>query len=117
MMSLAHSPDIVGLFFSVLNQFTSTSSFIANGQLVTIATDTYELQGGNFIMKIMCGISNWVWHIMSDIAGSSNSSANGKRGMGIVIPFYEFFGFCKFGSFMTENRRKRFFRNSNAGVY
>ncbi|MCI8751442.1 hypothetical protein [Thomasclavelia cocleata] len=108
MMSLAHSPDIVGLFFSVLNQFTSTSSFIANGQLVTIATDTYELQGGNFIMKIMCGISNWVWHIMSDIAGSSNSSANGKRGMGIVIPFYEFFGFCKFGSFMTENRRKDF---------
>ena len=29
MMSLAHSPDIIGLFFSILNQFTSTSSFIA----------------------------------------------------------------------------------------
>ena len=25
MMSLSHSPDIVGLFFSILNQFTSTS--------------------------------------------------------------------------------------------
>lgn len=27
MKSLAHSPDIIGLFFSILNQFTSTSIF------------------------------------------------------------------------------------------
>ena len=54
MMSLAHSPDIVGLYFSILNQFTSTSTFIANGKLVTVSTDTFELQGGNFVMRIMC---------------------------------------------------------------
>ena len=58
MMSLGHSPDIVGLFFSILNQFTMTSSFIADGQLITIESDTFELKGGNFIMKIMCGITN-----------------------------------------------------------
>ena len=29
--SLSHSPDIIGLFFSVLNQFTSTSSFVSGG--------------------------------------------------------------------------------------
>lgn len=51
MMSIAHSPDIIGLFFSILNQFTSTSSFIADGQLITIATDTFELQGGDYILK------------------------------------------------------------------
>lgn len=105
MMSLAHSPSIVGLFFSILNQFTSTSSFIANGQLITVATDTFELQGGNFIMKIMCGIANWFGHLMSDVAGSSGSHG---RGTGIVMPFYEFFGFCKFGKFSTENGTKDF---------
>ena len=52
LMSLAHSPDVIGLFFSILNQFTSTATFVADGKLITIATDTYELQGGNFISKI-----------------------------------------------------------------
>ena len=99
MMSLAHSPDIIGLFFSLLNQFTSTSSFIANGQLVTINSETFELQGGNFIAKIFCGIANWFGHIMSDIAGSSGGRGNGGRGAGVVMPFYELFQFCKFGKF------------------
>lgn len=103
MMSLAHSPDIVGLFFPVLNQFTSTSTFIANGKLVTISTDTFELQGGNFVMKIMCGISNWIVHLMSDIAGSSGAH---NRGTGIVMPFYEFFGYCRVGSFDYKNEKK-----------
>ena len=79
MMSLSHSPDIVGLFFSILNQFTSTSSFIANGKIITIATDTYELQGGNFIAKLFCGIANWFGHIMSDIAGGSGARKCGQR--------------------------------------
>lgn len=96
MMSLAHSPDILGLFFSILNQFTSTSSFVANGQIITIKTETFELQGGNFIAKIFCGIANWFGHLMSDIAGSSGAKG---RGSGLVMPFYELFGFCKFGKF------------------
>lgn len=96
MMSLAHSPDVIGLFFSILNQFTSTASFISNGQLITIKSETFELQGGNFIAKIFCGVANWFGHIMSDIAGSSGSVG---RGTGVVMPFYELFGFCKFGRF------------------
>ena len=99
MMSLAHSPDIVGLFFSILNQFTSTSSFIANGKVITIKSDDFELQGNTFVSKIFCGVANWFGHIISDIAGSSGSAGNSSRGSGIVIPFYELFGFCKFGKF------------------
>lgn len=99
MMSLAHSPDIVGLFFSVLNQFTSTSSFISNGQIITISSETSELQGSNFIAKLFCGVANWFGHIMSDIAGSSGGRGNGGRGTGVVVPFYELFQFCKFGNF------------------
>lgn len=103
MMSLSHSPDILGLFFSILNQFSSTSTFIANGQLMTIKTDTFELQGGNFIAKIFSGVANWFGHLMSDIAGSSGSVS---RGSGIVMPFYELFGFCKFGKFNIDKDKQ-----------
>lgn len=103
MMSLSHSPDIVGLFFSILNQFTSTSSFIAGGQMVTVKSDTFELQGGNFESKIFCGVANWFGHLMSDVAGSSGAHG---RGTGIVMPFYELFGLCKFGSFSTNDGKK-----------
>lgn len=106
MMSLSHSPDIVGLFFSILNQFTSTSSFIAEGQLVTIESETFELQGGNFIAKLFCGIANWFGHIMSDIAGSTGSRGGAGRGSGVVIPFYELFQFCKFGKFQVGQDRQ-----------
>lgn len=99
MMSLAHSPDVIGLFFSILNQFTSTATFAANGQLVTINTETFALQGENFIAKVFCGIANWFGHVMSDIAGSSGSRGNAGRGVGVVMPFYEFFSFFKFGKF------------------
>lgn len=99
MKSLAHSPSPIGLFFSILNQFTSTSTFISNGQVITVQTDTYELQGSNFISKLFCGVANWIGHLMSDIAGSSGSRGNAGRGSGIVMPFYELFGLCNFGSF------------------
>lgn len=94
--SLSHSPDIIGLFFSLLNQFTSTSSFIDGGKIITINTETFELQGGNLIAKVFSGIANWFSHIMSDIAGSSGSKG---RGIGVVMPFYELLQFCKFGKF------------------
>lgn len=99
MKSLAHAPDIIGLFFSILNQFTSTASFIDNGEIITINTKTHELIGNNFISKLFCGIVNWFGHIMSDIAGSSGSRGSGGRGSGIVIPFFELFGLCNFGKF------------------
>lgn len=102
MKSLAHSPDIIGLFFSILNQFTSTSSFLHNGQLITIQTETYELQGHNFISKLFCGVANWFGHIMSDVVGSHNASG---RGSGVVIPFYELFQLCDFGSFQVDQHR------------
>lgn len=106
MKSLAHSPDIVGLFFSILNQFTSTSSFISNGKVFTFNTETFELQGNNFVSRLWCGVVNWFAHIMSDVAGSSGSRGNKSRGQGIVMPFYELFGLCDFGSFQIEKDKQ-----------
>lgn len=44
---------------------------------------------------------------MSDVAGSSGGRGknNGGRGSGIVIPFYELFGLCNFGSFQVGKDR------------
>ncbi|QFR42826.1 hypothetical protein [Sulfurimonas xiamenensis] len=96
---LGHSPDIIGLIFSVLNQFTNTASFISNGQIITIETEEFELQGHNFIAKIFCGVANWFGHIMSDWTGSSGTVGQGGRGTGVPIPFYNLFQMINIGEF------------------
>lgn len=105
LLSLAHSPDLIGLFFSILNQFTNTASFISNGKLITINnTESFELKGGNFIAKIICGFINWLGHLMSDWAGSKSSAEKGNRGRGIPMPFYNLFQLCNFGSFGKDKQ-------------
>lgn len=94
--SLGHSPDLIGLFFSILNQFTDTSTFISNGQIITIDTATFELKGGNFVAKIFSGFANWLGHLFSDMAGSSGASG---RGAGIPIPFYNLLLLLNVGEF------------------
>ncbi|MDD2357792.1 MAG: hypothetical protein PHX13_07765 [Thiovulaceae bacterium] len=99
--SLGHSPDIIGLFFSILNQFTNTSTFINNGQIITIDTENFELKGGNFIAKIFCGFANWFGHIMSDWVGSSGAQG---RGSGVPIPFYNLLQLMDFGAFGKDRQ-------------
>lgn len=106
LLSLAHSPDPIGLFFSLLNQFTNTSTFVSGGKLITVQTETFELYGNNLIAKLFCGIANWIGHIMSDITGSSGSRGNMGRGAGVAIPFYELLQFCNFGKFQIGKDRQ-----------
>ncbi len=106
MKSLAHSPSPVGLFFSILNQFTSTASFVSGGKLITIRTDNFYLEGHDIKSRIFCGIANWLGHIMSDIAGSSITRRQSGDGMGVAIPFFELFQFCKFGKFNIDGAQK-----------
>ena len=102
--SLGHSPDIIGLFFSVLDQFTGKASFISDGKIIRMepiqGTNEFELVGTNFIAKIFSGIANWFGHLMSDVAGSSGTRGHddGRRGAGVPIPFYELFQLFDFGS-------------------
>lgn len=107
--SLSHAPDPIGLFFSILDQFTNKSSFLDNGQLIRVDTSStdFRLEGGNFIAKLFCGFCNWLGHIMSDIAGSSGNRGQGDgRGSGLPAPFMELFGACDFGSFQVGNDRQ-----------
>lgn len=88
--SLAHNPSLLGLFFSILDQFTNTSHFVTDGQLISLqqAKDGWELEGRDIPSKLFCGIANWFGHLISDISGSESSSKAGKRGMGIPSPFW-----------------------------
>lgn len=98
--SLGHAPDLIGLLFSILDQFSSTSHFLDNGKLITFDTKTYTLRGKNFIAKLFCGFSNWIGHLISDIAGSSKGRRNNpnSRGSGIPMPLFELFQLCGKGS-------------------
>lgn len=104
--SLGHSPDIIGLFFSILNQFTNTSSFIDQGKIITINNnkDSHELQGTDFLSKVIYGFINWFGHIASDIAGSNSSAGKGKRGSGVPIPFYSLLQFIDIGEFGKDRQ-------------
>lgn len=105
--SIAHAPDLIGLIFSILDQFTGEASFFDKGKLIRAVpkekNNAFELQGSTFTAKLYCGFCNWVGHILSDLVGSSSTRdiKQGKtgRGSGLTIPFYEMFQFCNFGSF------------------
>jgi hypothetical protein len=108
--SLSHSPDPIGLFFSILDQFMNTSSFLDNGKLIRIDTSNVDspMRGGNLCAKLFSGFCNWIGHIMSDIAGSSGSRgvASNGRGTGVSIPFMELFQLCDFGKFQVGQDRQ-----------
>lgn len=85
--SLGHNPTLLGLFFSILDQFTNQSHFISDGQLIALedADDGFELKGGNIPSKLFCGFVNWFGHLMSDVSGASGSKG---RGAGIPSPLW-----------------------------
>ena len=85
--SLAHNPSILGLFFSILDQFENTSHFVSRGELISLqeADNKFVLTGNNFSAKLFCGFVNWFGHLVSDMSGSSTSKG---RGMGIPSPFW-----------------------------
>ncbi len=84
--SLGHNPTLLGVFFSILDQFTNQSHFVTAGKLISLqeADGIFELQGSDVPSKIFCGFINWFGHIVSDASGSSGSKG---RGMGIPAPF------------------------------
>lgn len=88
--SLAHNPSLLGLFFSIVDQFTNSSHFVTDGQLISLekANEKWELCGNNIPSKLFCGFANWIGHLVSDVSGSQSSARRGKRGMGIPSPLW-----------------------------
>ena len=85
--SLGHNPTLLGLFFSIIDQFANSSHFVTGSELISLqeADGKWILQGNNSVSKIFCGFINWFGHLVSDVSGSSGSKG---RGMGIPSPFW-----------------------------
>ncbi len=108
LLSLAHSPDLIGLIVSILDQFTGFATFLYNGKVIRLipvkdarGNKTMYMQGTTFPSKLFCGICNWLGHLASDLCGSSSTRREGKtgRGAGLPIPFYNLFLLMNFGNF------------------
>lgn len=85
--SLAHNPTLLGLFVSILDQFTNQAHFVTDGELRALqdADNNFVLNGNSFQGKLYSGFVNWLGHLISDTSGSSGSKG---RGMGIPSPFW-----------------------------
>lgn len=105
LFSLAHYPDFVGLFFSILDQFLNTGSYLSNGRILqaTMENDQFKLQGSNFIAKVFSGFVNWLGHLASDTVGSSGAVHKGNRGSGLPVPGTEIFQMLNFNLPGTDN--------------
>lgn len=92
--SLGHNPSLMGLFFSILDQFNAvsdtkkgTSHFVTLGNYIILQKNKegFELRGKDLPSKLFCAFFNWFGHLISDVSGSSDSKG---RGMGIPSPLW-----------------------------
>ena len=97
----SHHPTPIGLLFSLLTQFTRkiygtdvTGAFkvvpISGkepiGKKLHKELIPYGLIGRNLPEKLMFGVVNWVFHMVSDMAGASGSIKAGSVGTGLPGP-------------------------------
>lgn len=85
----SHHPTPVGLVCSILTQFTKNvyGTDVAGAfKSVPLNEDGFILVGKNLPEKIMFGVVNWFFHMVSDVAGSSGSIMKGSYGTGLPGP-------------------------------
>lgn len=85
----SHHPTPVGLVCSILTQFTgkvygTDVAGVFHG--VNLSDDGVALIGRSIPEKIMFGVLNWAFHLVSDMAGSSGSILKGSLGTGLPGP-------------------------------
>ena len=84
----SHHPTPMGLLFSMLTQFTGkVFGTDKSGAFIVEDVPSKELIGKDLSRKLEIGFVNWIFHMVSDIAGSSSSIAKGKYGTGLPGPF------------------------------
>ena len=85
----SHHPTPVGLFFSMLTQFTEMvygTDTAGVFKVVPLNKEGLTLVGKNLPEKITFGVINWWLHLLSDMAGTSGSIAKGSYGTGLPGP-------------------------------
>lgn len=82
----SHHPMPIGLLFSLLIQFTKKvygTDVAGVFHIVELKEDSLILIGKNFPKKIIFGVINCFFHMVSDMAGSSGSILLGKAVTGL----------------------------------
>lgn len=85
----SHHPTPIGLIFSLLTQFTGRAyGTDTRGvfQMFEVPGNGLELIGKDIPQKIVFGVVNWMFHMVSDMAGSSGSLIIGGSGTGLPGP-------------------------------
>ncbi|MBO7595975.1 MAG: hypothetical protein J6T70_02920 [Bacteroidales bacterium] len=111
----AHHPNIVGLIFSILTQFTGKAYGIGQDGLLKIEdVASTDLIGKDFPTKISLGVVTWFFHLVSDVAGSTSSLHRNSPGTGLPgpivsilyeiskIPFFNQSGNTEFSQWVTK---------------
>ncbi len=84
----SHHPNPIGLYYSMKTQFTGKAyGTDKDGAFISVSIPNPDLVGKDLSSKIAIGFTNWMFHMVSDIAGSSSSIAKGKYGTGLPGPF------------------------------
>jgi hypothetical protein len=89
----SHHPTLIGLFFSMLTQFTHKlygTDVARHFKVVEVSQADLILIGKNLPEKITFGLINWFFHMISDMAGSSSSISKGNTGTGLPGPLVSF---------------------------
>lgn len=85
----SHHPTPIGLLFSLLMQFTGKGyGTDTTGKFVKYDIPDWKPKG--FEESIYLGTLSWMFHIVSDIAGSSGTRRMGKEGTGLPGPLLSF---------------------------
>lgn len=113
MLSLSHSPDPIGLVFSIIDQFSNKNdaSFWDKGQIIRVVPNKSSknpypyFYGSDNPSRLFCGFINWIGHLASDMVGSSSTRKPEKnsRGSGIAIPFYSLSQAFDWGDFNGDS--------------
>lgn len=84
-----HHPTIVGLFFSIFAQFTCIiCGTDANGRFLYKKIDPQDdYIGKNIPEKLLFGTVHWVFHLISDMAGSRGFAGEGTGIPGPILAF------------------------------
>lgn len=84
----AHHPNIMGLLCSMMTQFTGNAyGTDTNGNFIIVKIENKAFIGKDLPEKILFGFIYWVFHMISDIAGSSSTVSDGGSGTGLPGPF------------------------------
>lgn len=105
LLSLAHSPSLIGLLIGIMDQLTGKTTFIGTDGVMSRVQTTNKNKdlGSSSWEQIINSITNWFGHLMSDAVGSEGSR---DRGTGLPVPGWWILQKFQFGKINIKGEEK-----------